>query len=285
MTALREAVGPVVVVGRGRMGSLLLGAWREAGVDAVGLAGREAGSDAPPQEATGGATLWVLAVRDAALEETSARVAGWVRPVDVAIHLAGMRGPEALAPLQGRVAGLASAHPLVAVSSTQPGRSLTGGAVLCEGDPAAVARCRVAFGALGVSVWEAPTVDRAAYHGGAALVATGAVALAQGATSALRAALGGAATEHFLRAAVASLLRSVADNVLADGADRALASPLLRDDTTAVAAHLAALGAVDAPAADLYRAALGRVLVALRADGRVSDDTLARAAALADGAG
>jgi predicted short-subunit dehydrogenase-like oxidoreductase (DUF2520 family) len=285
MTAVDEAAGPVVVVGRGRMGSLLLGAWRDAGVEALGLAGRDAGCGVPPPAATHGPTLWVLAVRDAALEETAARVAGWVRPVDVAIHLAGMRGPEALAPLRGRVAGFASAHPLVAVSSTQPGRSLAGGAVLSEGDPAAVARCRVSFGALGVSVWEAPAVDRAAYHGGAALVATGAVALAQGATSALRAALGGAATEPFLRAAVASLLRSVADNVLADGADRALASPLLRDDTTAVAAHLAALAAVDAPAAGLYRAALRRVLVALRAEGRVSDETLTRAAALADGAG
>lgn len=285
MTARDATAGPVAVLGRGRMGSLLLGAWRDAGVEAVGLPGRDVGSGAPPRVVTGGATLWVFAVRDATLAETASRVAGWVRPVDTAIHLAGMRGPEALAPLRGRVAGIASAHPLVAVSSMQPGRSLAGGAVLCEGDPAAVARCRVAFGALGVSVWEAPAVDRAAYHGGAALVATGAVALAQGATSALRAALGSAATEPFLRAAVASLLRSVADNVLADGADQALASPLLRDDTTAVAAHLAALGAVDAPAADLYRAALGRVLVALRADGRVSADTLARAAALADGAG
>ncbi len=274
--------GPVVVVGRGRMGSLLAQAWKSAGVRVDLVAGRSAGQgEAPAGLATEGPTLWVLAVRDGALEATAEALRPWVSPDAVAVHLAGIRGPEALLPLRGHVQALASAHPLVAVSSPQPGRSLRGSAVLCEGDPAALVRCEAAFGALGVSVWTAPSVDRATYHGGAALVATGAVALAQGASDAFRAALGGAGSEPMVRAAVASLLRSVADNVLADGADGALASPLLRNDTRAVAAHLAALGAVDPRAAGLYRAALRRVLKTLRARGDVTTETLDAAEVLA----
>lgn len=274
--------GPVVVVGGGRMGALLAQAWKAAGVRVDLVAGRAAGQGpCPAHLASEGPTLWVLAVRDGALEATAGALAPWVRPDAVAVHLAGMRGPEALAPLRGRVAAIASVHPLVAVSSPQPGRSLRGSAVLCEGDPAALARCEDAFGPLGVSVWTAPSVDRATYHGGAALVATGAVALAQGASDAFRAALGEAGSEAMVRAAVASLLRSVADNVLADGAEGALASPLLRNDTRAVAAHLAALGAVDPRAAGLYRAALRRVVVALRARADVTKETLDAAEVLA----
>jgi len=276
--------GSVVVVGRGRMGSLLAQAWRTAGVRVTLVAGRGVG-EGPRPETAAAATLWVLAVRDAAIAATAEALGPWVHTDDVVVHLAGMQGPAVLGVLRGRVAGLAGAHPLVAVSSAQAGRSLAGGAVLCEGDAAAVARCESAFGCLGVAVFSAPTVHRPTYHGGAALVATGAVALAQGATHAFRAALGAAATEAMVRAGVASLLRSVADNVLADGADAALASPLLRNDAGSVAMHLGALGAVDPHAAAVYRAALGRVVATLRDRGGVSAETLVRAEALARGEG
>ena len=94
--------------------------------------------------------------------------------------------------------------------------------------------------ALGGTLIVAGAVDRARYHGGAALVATGAVWRSRGGHSASK--LRSRRPRRLgTRAAVASLLRSVASNVEAVGARRALASPRLRDDTDTVARHLAVM--------------------------------------------
>jgi predicted short-subunit dehydrogenase-like oxidoreductase (DUF2520 family) len=122
-------------------------------------------------------------------------------------------------------------------------------------------------------------VDRARYHAGAALVATGAAALARGAAEVFSAALTPAPTERALRAMVASLLESVAVNVREDGPRRALASPLLRRDTESVARHLRALRAhPDAHA--LYHAAVAAVLRGLRDVLADADEVAVRARAV-----
>ena len=111
------------------------------------------------------------------------------------------------------------------------------------------------MGDAGATVHRARTVHRAGYHAAAALVATGAVALAQGATAMFADVMSPAPSDREQRAMVASLLRSVADNVARDGAWASLASPLRRHDTTAVASHLDAMSSRPRVAA-MYAAAL-----------------------------
>lgn len=276
----------VVIVGAGRMGAALYAVARRRG----GLPGgrslrRVGGRDflANPRRPRGIARVaWVLALRDADLTAASVTVARVARPGDAALHLAGMLGPDALDPLRTVGCAVGSLHPLVAVARGNTGDVCEGGAFTFEGDAGALREARALVRALGGTLIVAGAVDRARYHGGAALVATGAVAIAQGATALFEAAITPPPDDWALRAAVASLLRSVASNVEAVGARRALASPLLRDDTDTVARHLAVM---PPPARELYRAAVSLVLDALEADGAVKPSTVAAARRLVTAGG
>lgn len=267
-----KAPRAVVVLGRGRVGTALCSSLRRSGIRARLVPARQPG--ARPR----GPTAWLLAVADRNIAAT-ARALPHLRG-DVVIHFAGMLGPDA-----ARVGvPAASLHPLVAVSSPRREPAFVGGAFLAEGDRAALTEARRLVGALRGALHVATAVDRARYHGAAALVASGSVALAQGFAALAAGALRPPPPDAWLDAASASLLRSVAANVVHDGAARALASPLMRDDTVSVARHLAAMAAVPSARA-IYRAVIAQVVEALAAAGTVRPDTLDAARALVrDGA-
>lgn len=272
----------IVVVGRGRIGAALYRSLRAAGVRASWVSGRAPPKAAPP---TRRPTAWLLAVSDRYIAAVAATLSAG--PRDVVMHFAGMLGPDALAAARAAGAAVASVHPLVAVSSPREAPSLAGGAFLAEGDRAAVAEARRVVKDLGGTLHVAARVDRARYHGAAALVASGAVALAQGFAALASGALDPQPPGAWIDRAAASLLRSVAANVVHDGNARALASPLMRDDTETVARHLAAMEAVPA-ARELYRAVIAQVVEALAREGAVRPETISRARALVvhrDGSG
>lgn len=277
----------LLLVGAGRMGTALHAILRRRRSLPDRYVLRRVGARAllarPTRPRGVGAVVWVLAVRDGDLAATVDALAGVFARGDVVLHLAGMLGPGVLHGARAHGAAVGSLHPLVAVARGNTGDVAEGGAFLFEGDARAKQAARVLVRALGGTLLVADAVDRARYHGGAALVATGAVAIAQGATTLFESALTPPPSEEQLRAAVASLLRSVASNVEAVGARQALASPLLRDDTATVARHLAAMGPWPTTRG-LYRAAVGQVLDALEADGTVKPSTITEARRLvADG--
>jgi predicted short-subunit dehydrogenase-like oxidoreductase (DUF2520 family) len=258
----------VVLLGAGRMATALANSLG----DVTTLPSR--GEPARPHKRA--RCVWILCVPDAALPAVCAAWATVMRKGDVALHLAGMLGPEVLAAARASGAEVGSMHPLAAVAPRTGTRHLGGAAFCVEGDPGAVRAARRLCRAMGATLLEASAVDRPRYHGGAALMATGSVALAQGAARLFTDAITPTPTEADVREAVASLLESVAANVRAVGVDAALASPLMRDDAETVARHLAAMATV--PAADaMYRAAVGVVVETLARRGGVRVETLARA--------
>ena len=262
----------VVLIGSGRMASALANTLRPAGCD-VTVHPR----GTPPTRRTGRQRfVWVLCVPDAAVPAVCAAWASVMRRGEVALHLAGMLGPEALAPARAVGAHVGALHPLAAVAPRGGARHLRGACFSVEGDAPAVRAARALCAVMGATLLEADAVDRPRYHGGAALMATGAVALAQGAARLFADALTPTPSEEGLRAAVASLLESVAANVRAVGVDAALASPLMRDDPETVARHLAAMRSVPAAEA-MYRAAVGVVVDTLARRGGVRPETLERA--------
>lgn len=268
-------VRTVVVVGAGRMGAALYAALRARAVPVRRAAARV--FLARPRRPAARPCTWVLAVRDGQLDAAVRALAPALTRNDVVLHLAGMLGPEVLAPARVEGAHVASMHPLCAVAAgNRAAAMLDRAAFTFEGDRGARAEARRIARSLGGTLLEAATVDRARYHGAAALVATGAVALAQGAAALLAASVSPPPSERAQRAAVRSLLVSVASNVEAVGAQAALASPLLRDDTRTVARHLDAM-ASQAPVRELYRAAVALVLDALEAGALVRPETIAEA--------
>lgn len=224
---------------------------------------------------------WILAVTDRAIEPVADALRPSLLVGDVVLHLAGMLGPDALSSLRAAGASVGAMHPLAAVASTSRRHPLRPLAFTFEGDPDALREVQRFCRKIKASVIVASSVDRARYHAAAALVATGGAALAQGAAALFAQAISPTPDETALRAAVASLLHSVAHNVALEGVAGALASPLLREDTDTVAKHLAAMERVPTARA-MYRAALAEVLGPLEAGARVSPETIARARALLD---
>lgn len=269
----------LVVVGKGRMGAALYANLRPWYSPALHLPGRAVVGRAPKRPKQSPVT-WILAVSDRAIPLVCDALAPSVEPGDCAFHLAGMLGPEVLASMKARGARVASLHPLYAVAAAEPRiTALSAPAFVFEGDRAALAEARKVARRCQGALVAASRVDRARYHGAAALMATGAVALAQGAARLFAESLTPRPTDTQLRVMTGSLLRSVAVNVNAVGLDRALASPLLREDTETVARHLAAMDAEPA-VRDLYRAAVAFVTEALERNALVSPETIAQARAL-----
>lgn len=260
------------ILGRGRLGLALHASLRRAGAPVRLLPGRHA--------ALGGAAVWVLAVPDRALPETARRLLPHLGARDVVLHLAGILGPGVLIDAGVPAARAGSLHPLVSRSSARRGEAvLPGAALLFEGGGRARGAARALARRLGATLVLARSVDRARYHAGAALLATGAAALSLAAADVFTRALTPAPTEPALRAMIASLLESVAANVRRDGPRRALASPLLRRDTESVARHLSALR--DHPGARaLYRAAVEQALQGLGAVLEDADEVVRRARAV-----
>jgi predicted short-subunit dehydrogenase-like oxidoreductase (DUF2520 family) len=266
-----------MIVGLGRMGRALLALAGTHGHPAAGFAAR----GATPERLRDAPVTWVLAVSDQAITQVCKSLAPSLRPGDVVLHLAGARGLDVLAPARAAGAAVGALHPLAAIATVEPPGSLVGAAFMVEGDVGAVDAARAVAALAGGRLIVASAVDRARYHAGAALVASGAVALAQGAAWLLGGALEPAPSDDELRAATASLLVSAARNVGLVGPDAALASPLLRDDTATVARHLEVMAA-DPTVRALYEAVLLRVLVPLERAGRVSPETIAMARRLAE---
>ena len=268
---------PWMVLGLGRMGNAFVALARAHAVPVAGCPSR----GVPPERLHDAPLVWLLAVSDRAITEVCKSIAPALRPGEVVLHLAGARGVEVLAPARAVGASVGALHPLAAIATRAPAGSLAGAAFLVEGDPGAVQVARDIAALAGGRLVVAHRVDRARYHAGAALVASGAVALAQGAAWLLADAVDPTPSEGDLRAATASLLMSVARNIEQVGPDAALASPLLRDDTETVARHLAVM-AGDPTVRALYRAVLARVLVPLERGGQVRPETIAAARALAE---
>lgn len=266
---------PWQVLGLGRMGRAFVALASRHAHRVAGAASRGAASRAFDEP-----TVWLLAVSDGAIAATARHVAAQLRAGDVVLHLAGARGLDVLSEARTAGAAVGALHPLAAVSTLDPPGDLSGAAFLVEGEPAAVEAARHVASLAGGRLLVADAVDRARYHAGAALVASGAVAIAQGASWLFASAVAPTPAEEGLRAAVASLLVSVSRNVLHLGADAALASPLLRNDVETLARHLDAMAA-DPTVRALYQAVLARVLVPLEGDPRVRPETVVAARALA----
>jgi predicted short-subunit dehydrogenase-like oxidoreductase (DUF2520 family) len=219
------------------------------------------------------ADLVVIASRDgdvAALAATLAK-SGRVERGTAVVHVAGALGPEVLAPLRGRCAGVAQAHPLLSFASPARSPTLDGALLLVRGDRAAVSRARALARALGMTARTWPHVDPTLYHAAAALLANGAAALAAGATTLLERA--GAPRREAVRA-LGPLLRSVAENVAELGLPGALTGPVRRGDVATVARHRDAVATAAPEVLPLYLASAAAQLDLSRALGDAPEASL-----------
>ena len=251
--------GPLLVVGRGRLGRGLARRAREAGLEVRLTSGR-----APSAGAVRRARIVLLAVPDPAIEPTAERIAALLRPGIVVLHAAGRLGTEPLGSCARAGAAVGVLHPLVSFADPAHPPSLEGSCFVAWGSPEALRRARPLVEALGARWVRRPAPPGPAYHAAAALLANGAVALAHGADRVFE-GLGFRPWQR--RAALASLLRTVADNLERMDPPAALSGPARRGDAEAVGAHLAALDAGTPETAATYRRVLPAIVACARAAG------------------
>jgi predicted short-subunit dehydrogenase-like oxidoreductase (DUF2520 family) len=276
-----DSRGPIGIAGAGRVAQSLARLLRETGQPVVAVASRSAASAraaaefaGPGVTATtyaelpGKASRLVIAVPDEALEEVAGTLAETAR-AGIALHTCGARGPEALGALADRGIACGTLHPLQTVASPQQGAaSLRGVTFAVAGDPAALAWAREIAEALGGTAVEIEPRARPLYHAAAVMASNYVVVLVDAAVTLMQAA--GLERDAALEA-VAPLLRTTVDNVLAEGPEGALTGPIQRGDAATVAAHLAALGASPASVRELYRAAGRQALDIARRRGLPGD--------------
>jgi len=276
------ATGPrrprIVVVGVGRLGSAISVQLRKAGwpltVRTQSPSGRRQarrlGLVEADAEAMSRAELCLLTVPDGAVASVARAVAPLLGRKAGLVHCAGALTLEVLQPAAaGRPTG--SFHPLVSV--TGPETPLAGHSVAIATRSRVLAPLlgRLAQ-ALGLRPLRVPEDGRAAYHAGAAMVASGLVSLLDAAVAAWEAA---GVPEQEAVTALAALMRSALAGAETRGTVAALTGPVVRGDADVVQAHVRAL---PPEVLAIYLALQQRVLG--HAAGRLPRPTVARVAAV-----
>jgi predicted short-subunit dehydrogenase-like oxidoreductase (DUF2520 family) len=210
MTATHLSPLRCAVIGRGRLGTALTGALRDAGIPVDGPLGRGA--------TAAGADVVLLAVPDGEIEAAAAAVA----PGPLVGHCS---GATTLHPLRAHEAF--SVHPLMTVTA-DGGRFAGATCAVAGATPRGLAVATALAETLGMRAVEVDDADRAAYHAAASIASNFLVTL-EGAAERL------AATAGVDREALVPLVRAAVDNWAAAGAERALTGPIARGDDATVA--------------------------------------------------
>jgi predicted short-subunit dehydrogenase-like oxidoreductase (DUF2520 family) len=245
----------VAILGKGRAGSAFAKALGDRGLR---VRTWSRASRRTLEEATRGADLVLVCVRDDAIEIVArrlAREAGRASRRPVALHISGYHGDRPLRALRAKGWPVGSIHPLVPLTGRGSAADLEGAwfATSARGRAATVARRLVrVLGGRELRLRRGDARKRA-WHLACALVANGAVALFD---AALERSGDDAAP------ALASMLATVARR-MAKGPRAALTGPVARGETEVVAGHLALLRRARDDA-EVYRL-LSRRLLALSA--------------------
>jgi predicted short-subunit dehydrogenase-like oxidoreductase (DUF2520 family) len=202
--------GPLAIVGRGRLGTALASALREAGWAVIGPLGRGAARQR--------AQAVLLCVPDAEIKP-AASLLDLGQPVG---HCSGASGLDLLAPHEAF-----SIHPLMTI--TGDGGDFRGaGAAIAAGTPRALALAAEIARTLGLRAVEIAERDRAAYHAAASIASNFLVTLE---AAAERLALSAGADRELL----VPLVRATVENWARLGPRRALTGPVERGDERTVA--------------------------------------------------
>jgi predicted short-subunit dehydrogenase-like oxidoreductase (DUF2520 family) len=270
MSAGRPARLSVGVVSAGRVGAVLGAALAAAGhrvIAASGVSRASTGRAAallpdvplvPPDEATSGADLVLLAVPDDVLAGLvrGLAAAGCFRPGQIVVHTSGSHGVAVLDPATEQGVLPLALHPVMTFTGRAEDVARLAGACVAVtatvGQEAAWHVGEALVVEMGAEPVRVPEAVRPLYHAALAHGANHLITLVRDSVDVLEQA--GVRPADRL---VAPLLSAALDNALRHG-DRALTGPVARGDAGTVRTHLRELGAVDPDLAQTYRTLAAR---------------------------
>lgn len=240
-------VGPVGIVGPGRLGSALARALIACGYRVDKVAGRSGAREAAVAASTGASAvavaevvatcdLVILAVPDAAIEGVAG--AGAWRPGQSVVHCGGAASLEVLETARERGALVGCLHPLQSFSGDDPPERFHGITMGIEAAEPLGGWLEGIARDLGGRVLRLEGVDRARYHAAAVLASNDVVALMSAAARTWEAA---GLPIDTAREALAPLLLGAARNIESRPLADALTGPVARGDVATVRRHLEAL--------------------------------------------
>ena len=264
-----------VIIGAGMVGRSLAAALAARGAAVAAVASRRLESARAAAELAGGALattdaaeaarrgdVVMLSVPDDAIAAVCEQVAagGGFGPGDVAVHLSGALGSDALAAARARGAAALAFHPIQTFAGASAAR-FEGIVCSVEGDPEAVALGTQLAELLGARAVTLRAEDKALYHAALCIGCNYFATLADAGVGLLReAGFGRDALD-----ALMPLLRGTVDNLARVGLPAALTGPISRGDVATLREHLAALAARSPELLPLYRAVgLRTIALALR---------------------
>jgi predicted short-subunit dehydrogenase-like oxidoreductase (DUF2520 family) len=232
----------LAVVGRGRVGTTLAEALREAGYDVAEPLARG--------EVPSGCDAVLLCVPDAEIGAAAEAVAGSARLVG---HTSGATPLTALAPARAEAFGL---HPLQTIAG--PATDLAGcGCAVAGSTPAALAVAERLALDLGMSPFTVEDSQRAAYHAAASIASNFLITLqAEAESLAESAGIDGFDARRML----GPLVRTTVENWIELGPERALTGPVARGDQATVAAQREAIATARPELEPLFDALVERTV-------------------------
>jgi predicted short-subunit dehydrogenase-like oxidoreductase (DUF2520 family) len=273
---------PFAIIGSGRLASSLGRVLRERGAPLQWIAGRNPQHTRIAADFVGGVQLLplesvpsftdrvLIAVSDTAITEVAQRLASAGFADGIALHTAGSRGPEALAPLAAQGISTGVLYPLQTFPTPAQGAlSLPGTYFAVTGDQRAGEWARQIVDLIPGNFLSLAPQQWALCHAAAVLASNYQVTLLDAALEALQYA--GVTPEEGL-AALAPLVRATLENVLRLGPQRALTGPISRGDWETVRRNRKALEAVSPATQELYRSAGRRTLPLARLPASLLED-------------
>lgn len=197
--------------------------------------------------------LLILAVPDSAIEATSRDLASSMENVQLAcvIHTSGSLPSSILAPFRSHGAPLLSLHPITSFPATDSEIDPFEGCVVSlEGTPTAREIGRSLVDRIRATPIEVTPDQKNVIHVAASIAANFSTTLASVADHLLSNA---AVESHHARTILATLLRSVAENLSRNDPSEALTGPIVRGDVEIVRRHLDTLGQGSEADVHLYR--------------------------------
>jgi predicted short-subunit dehydrogenase-like oxidoreductase (DUF2520 family) len=194
-----------------------------------------------------------------------------------ALHTAGARGADALAPLRGAGVACGVLHPLHTIVDPAAAAQFSGVTFGVAGDPSAVEWASRIAGRLGGRVLLVREDRMAAYHAAAVLAGNALPALLDSAARLMEDA--GISYDAALQA-LGPLAGASAVNTIKMGPATALTGPVVRGDVGTIEAHVAAMACAPADVAGLYLAVSRRLIDLARRRGLPEATLAALSAAL-----
>ncbi len=250
------------IIGAGKVGGALARLFYQAGYTIAGVYSRTqshaeslaaaVNSQAflSPQAVTESADLSLITVPDNAIASVTGQLLdiNWVDKG--VIHTSGVYGANILSALAERGAMIGSLHPAFPFADTAV-VNLSGAAFAVETEsPDLRTWLEVMIGSLNGHILNIPPGQKATYHAALVLVSNYTVTL----YAAAERLLTDMGAEHgAVDAALNALVGATVENLHRKGIPDALTGPLVRGDTGTIAAHLEALGRINAPLLDTYK--------------------------------